>query len=130
MDLDKTNRLVQWVGVVILTLGLIDFIGSFLASAGLPDFISLLIYISVGVGMFEKFGWSRILGILLSVYQAFASGLGILVYSFPNPYSSFNPKLNPQLALALLGLNFILHGLMLYIYFRSDVKELFKSQSR
>jgi hypothetical protein len=126
---DRGDRLVKWTGAGFVIMGILNLFFSILSPIRELDFLGLLINISIGAGMFEKRAWSRTLGIVVCVLITLESILLAFLYFFPNPAIGYvSSNFAPGLTLLLLMVTLIFYPLVLYIFFQSDVKALFKSK--
>ena len=114
-------RLTMIVGIVYVIFGLLGLINYFYQKS--INFFQIFFYVSIGIGMFEKHAWSRILCI-------FTSGITILLgfYLFTSGGEVLwngIPVISARLYAIVIV---VVHSLLLYVVLRKDVKNIFSSK--
>jgi len=113
-----TSNLVMFAGVVYIGFGLLELVNYFFQKP--IDIFKTFFYISIGVGVFEKHAWSRILCLI-------ASGATIILGLY---FYIMGGEVFWNGEMVAWGDRFVflmisIHSFLLYILLRSDAKNLF-----
>jgi len=119
--------LMRAAGSIYIAFGLLELSNYFYHEP--IDLFGVLVYMLVGVGLFQGYAWSRILCITVS---GIALGAGVLLFVFRSN-ATLNITLNgsPLVSAAVFVLGtMIVHSLLLYILLRRDVTGLLSARGK
>jgi hypothetical protein len=123
----QANKLVKLLGFIFLALAVSELIRSIINQQ--IDYLSLLVLISITAGIFERFPWSRILAIIYSGFQLLVAFFTTVLLLFPtlNILGKIQYHYSPQMSLLFLFVSIFIDTVIIYAFYRSDVKELFQT---
>lgn len=122
--LKTTQILIRATGILFLLLAVTEFI-VFVTGFAFSN-LSFVVLAVIGVGMFEKHAWSRILGILLSIWMVLQSSAFLFVYFFPqNGFLHLTFSVRSNFALLSTLFYLVFYAFTGYVLLRADVRKLF-----
>jgi len=126
----QAKKLVTSLGLIFLVLTLNELGKAFMSKR--VDFFSLLVLISITAGMFARQAWSRILGILYSLFLVLLMIFftALIIFPMGDSLGTVQSDFPLSLSVLILGITALINIFIIYVLFRPDVKELFKTQKK